>query len=75
MLGLQKKRMRSCKGTTFVKNVRRLLVDQEQIATAEIFFAHLDQNRSNQIFGEGNFVFSDNLRYLLKSASEEQGEV
>jgi len=37
----------------------------EPIATAEIFFAHLDQARSQQIFGDHNFVFSGELKYLL----------
>jgi 3-hydroxyacyl-[acyl-carrier-protein] dehydratase len=35
------------------------------IAEAEIFFAHLDQSRSQQLFGEHNFVFSGELKYLL----------
>lgn len=35
------------------------------IAEAEIFFAYLDQNRSAQIFGDHNFVFSGELKYLL----------
>jgi 3-hydroxyacyl-[acyl-carrier-protein] dehydratase len=32
---------------------------------AEIFFAHLDQNRSRQLFGEQNFVFSGELKRVL----------
>ena len=35
------------------------------IAEAEIFFAHLDQARSQQMFGDHNFVFSGELKYLL----------
>jgi 3-hydroxyacyl-[acyl-carrier-protein] dehydratase len=35
------------------------------IAEAEIFFAHLDQSRSQQIFGDHNFVFSGELKHLL----------
>ena len=35
------------------------------VAEAEIFFAHLDQARSRQIFGEHNFVFSGELKHLL----------
>jgi 3-hydroxyacyl-[acyl-carrier-protein] dehydratase len=35
------------------------------IAEAEIFFAHLDQARSQQLFGETNFVFSGELKHLL----------
>jgi 3-hydroxyacyl-[acyl-carrier-protein] dehydratase len=35
------------------------------VAEAEIFFAHLDQSRSQQVFGEQNFVFTGELKYLL----------
>jgi 3-hydroxyacyl-[acyl-carrier-protein] dehydratase len=35
------------------------------IAEAEIFFAHLDQSRSQQLFGDHNFVFSGELKHLL----------
>lgn len=35
------------------------------IAEAEIFFAHLDKNRSKQLFGEQNFVFGGELKHLL----------
>jgi len=35
------------------------------VADAEIFFAHLDQNRSRQVFGDENFVFGGELKYLL----------
>ncbi len=34
-------------------------------AEAEIFFVHLDKARSQQIFGEQNFVFSENLKHML----------
>ncbi|MCS6850549.1 MAG: beta-hydroxyacyl-ACP dehydratase [Gemmataceae bacterium] len=43
----------------------RVLVESEVIAEAEIFFAHLDQSRSQQAFGEHNFVFSGELKHLL----------
>jgi 3-hydroxyacyl-[acyl-carrier-protein] dehydratase len=43
----------------------RVVVDGAVTAEAEIFFAHLDQNRSAQLFGEHNFVFSGEMRYLL----------
>jgi 3-hydroxyacyl-[acyl-carrier-protein] dehydratase len=43
----------------------RVLVNDALTAEAEIFFAHLDQNRSQQLFGEHNFVFSGEMRYLL----------
>jgi 3-hydroxyacyl-[acyl-carrier-protein] dehydratase len=35
------------------------------VAEAEIFFAHLDQNRSRQLFGEQNFVFGGELKHLF----------
>jgi 3-hydroxyacyl-[acyl-carrier-protein] dehydratase len=39
--------------------------DGELVAEAEIFFAHLDQSRSRQIFGDHNFVFSGELKRVL----------
>jgi 3-hydroxyacyl-[acyl-carrier-protein] dehydratase len=52
------------------------------VAEAEIFFAHLDQSRSQQLFGEQNFVFSGELKHLLglakaqanRKESSERGE-
>ena len=35
------------------------------MAEAEIFFAHLDKARSQQLFGDHNFVFSGELKHLL----------
>jgi 3-hydroxyacyl-[acyl-carrier-protein] dehydratase len=35
------------------------------MAEAEIFFAHLDKARSQQIFGDHNFVFSGELKQVL----------
>jgi 3-hydroxyacyl-[acyl-carrier-protein] dehydratase len=35
------------------------------VAEAEIFFAHLDQARSHQVFGDRNFVFTGELKRLL----------
>jgi 3-hydroxyacyl-[acyl-carrier-protein] dehydratase len=43
----------------------RVSVEQEQIAEAEIFFAHLDRSRSQQLFGEHNFVFGGEMKHLL----------
>jgi len=37
----------------------------ELVAQAEIMFAHLDQARSAQMFGDQNFVFSGDLKKLL----------
>jgi 3-hydroxyacyl-[acyl-carrier-protein] dehydratase len=35
------------------------------LADAEIFFAHLDKARSQQVFGERNFVFGGELKQML----------
>jgi 3-hydroxyacyl-[acyl-carrier-protein] dehydratase len=43
----------------------KVTVKGQMTAEAEIFFAHLDQNRSQQMFGDRNFVFSGEMRYLL----------
>jgi 3-hydroxyacyl-[acyl-carrier-protein] dehydratase len=43
----------------------RVRAGEELVAEAEIFFAHLDQNRAQQLFGEQNFVFSGELKHLL----------
>jgi 3-hydroxyacyl-[acyl-carrier-protein] dehydratase len=46
------------------------------LAEAEIFFAHLDQSRSQQMFGDHNFVFSGELKHLLglaKLAADKSG--
>ena len=43
----------------------RVLSDGALVAEAEIFFAHLDQNRARQLFGEHNFVFGGELKHLF----------
>ena len=43
------------------------------IAEAEIFFAHLDRSRGQQIFGDHNFVFGSELRHLVGSAQQLAG--
>jgi 3-hydroxyacyl-[acyl-carrier-protein] dehydratase len=43
----------------------RARVGDALIVEAEIFFAHLDQARSRQIFGEHNFVFTGELKRVL----------
>jgi 3-hydroxyacyl-[acyl-carrier-protein] dehydratase len=43
----------------------RVFVGEELVAEAEIFFAHLDQARSQQLLGDHNFVFSGELKHLL----------
>ncbi len=35
------------------------------LGEAEIFFAHLDKARSQQLFGDHNFVFSGELKHML----------
>jgi 3-hydroxyacyl-[acyl-carrier-protein] dehydratase len=37
----------------------------EPFAEAEIFFAHLDKARSQQVFGDRNFVFGGELKQML----------
>src|SRR5438876_4481648 len=46
----------------------RVTADGQIVEEAEIFFAHLDQSRSQQLFGEHNFVFSGELKHLLGRA-------
>jgi 3-hydroxyacyl-[acyl-carrier-protein] dehydratase len=43
----------------------RVQVEGVVTVEAEIFFAYLDQNRSQQLFGSQNFVFTGELQYLL----------
>jgi 3-hydroxyacyl-[acyl-carrier-protein] dehydratase len=52
----------------------KALVGDEVVADSEIFFAHLDQNRSQQVFGEQNFVFSGELQHLLAQAKRAAGK-
>src|SRR5881275_711868 len=44
---------------------RDVLAGEELVSEAEIFFAHLDQARSRQIFGDHNFVFTGELKRIL----------
>lgn len=46
--------------------VGRVFSGEELIGEAEIFFAHLDQARSQQVFGDRNFVFNDEFKSLLR---------
>ena len=43
----------------------KITADGRTLVEAEIYFAHLDQARSQQIFGDRNFVFSGELKQLL----------
>jgi 3-hydroxyacyl-[acyl-carrier-protein] dehydratase len=54
----------------------KVLAGAEQIGEAEIYFAHLDQARSQQMFGDHNFVFSGELKHVLglaKAAAKTSG--
>src|SRR4051794_34485683 len=46
----------------------RVTADGQTLAEAEIFFAHLDQSRSQQMFGDRNFVFTGDLKHLIERA-------
>lgn len=46
----------------------KAFLDGELMADAEIVFAHLDNSRSNQIFGPKNFVFTQQLMTVLDLA-------
>ena len=43
----------------------KISADRDPLGEAEITFAHLDQSRSQQVFGDRNFVFSGELKHLL----------
>src|SRR5581483_3210529 len=42
-----------------------VLQADDLLGEAEIFFAHLDKSRSQQVFGDRNFVFSGELKNML----------
>jgi 3-hydroxyacyl-[acyl-carrier-protein] dehydratase len=43
----------------------RATVGNDLVVETEIFFAHLDKSRSQQLLGDHNFVFSGELKHLL----------
>src|SRR5436189_5431799 len=43
----------------------KAFADGQPLCEAQIFFANLDRNRSKQMFGDHNFVFGGEVRYLL----------
>jgi 3-hydroxyacyl-[acyl-carrier-protein] dehydratase len=43
----------------------RVRIGGAVVGEAELFFAHLDKSRSQQLFGDQNFVFSGELKHLL----------
>jgi len=45
----------------------KVFASGELLGQAEITFAHLDQSRSQQLFGDRNFVFSGELKNVLES--------
>jgi 3-hydroxyacyl-[acyl-carrier-protein] dehydratase len=45
----------------------RATSEGELVAEAEIFFAHLDKARSQQMFANQNFVFSGELAHLMQA--------
>jgi 3-hydroxyacyl-[acyl-carrier-protein] dehydratase len=51
----------------------RVVVAGETVVEAEIFFAHLDQARSQQLFGDHNFVFSGELKNILRGLNVKKG--
>src|SRR4051794_22987314 len=60
----------SIQGKVYVSNPAQQATTEdtrpgELLCEAEIFFAHLDQARSQQLFGDHNFVFSGELKHLL----------
>jgi len=50
----------------------KVTVDGQTTVEAEIFFAHLDQSRSAQLFGEKNFVFTGEFKHLLERMTKKQ---
>jgi 3-hydroxyacyl-[acyl-carrier-protein] dehydratase len=51
----------------------RVSIDGRIVGEAELFFAHLDQSRSQQLFGDHNFVFGGELKHLLGLARAAAG--
>jgi 3-hydroxyacyl-[acyl-carrier-protein] dehydratase len=49
----------------------RVTADGTVTAEAEIFFAHLDQSRSRQLFGDRNFVFTGEMAHLLERMTKQ----
>lgn len=50
----------------------KAFLNGELLAEVEIMFAHLDQSRSNQIFGPKNFVFTQQLLGVLDLARAQE---
>jgi 3-hydroxyacyl-[acyl-carrier-protein] dehydratase len=50
----------------------KAFLDGELLAHAEIVFAHLDNTRSNQLFGSKNFVFTQQMLTILEVAKAQE---
>ena len=50
----------------------KAFLEGELLADVEIVFAHLDNSRSNQIFGPKNFVFTQQLLGVLDLAKAQE---
>ncbi len=50
----------------------KVLLEGELLAEIELMFAHLDNSRSNQIFGPKNFVFTQQLLGVLDLAKAQE---
>src|ERR1700709_1368219 len=50
----------------------KAFLEGELLADVEIFFAHLDNSRANQIFGPKNFVFTQQLLGVLDLARAQE---
>jgi 3-hydroxyacyl-[acyl-carrier-protein] dehydratase len=50
----------------------KAFLEGELLAHAEIVFAHLDNTRSNQIFGPKNFVFTQQMLTVLEVAKAQE---
>ena len=50
----------------------KAFLNDELLVDAEIVFAHLDNTRSNQIFGQKNFVFTQQMLSILEVAKAQE---
>jgi 3-hydroxyacyl-[acyl-carrier-protein] dehydratase len=55
----------SVQGRVSMLNAGQDLTTATAVGEAELFFAHLDRARSQQVFGDRNFVFSGDLMRML----------
>jgi 3-hydroxyacyl-[acyl-carrier-protein] dehydratase len=50
----------------------KAFLNDELLVDAEIVFAHLDNTRSNQMFGQKNFVFTQQMLSILEVAKAQE---